>query len=137
MKKTLWALATFLTFSFVNVLHAEVIVQPPDLEPGDQYRLIFTTSQRRDATSRDIDVYNDFVQSAADSSPQLAALGIEWRVMAQTPAVSLRDNSMTRFDEQDLGLPVYRVDGQLFVPRLPLFLGYYWLNFESRSQRIR
>ena len=70
-------------------------MQPLDLEPGDQYRLIFTTSQRRDATSSDIGVYNDFVQSVANSSPELAALGVEWRAIGWTSKVSALENTST------------------------------------------
>ena len=36
--------------------------------PGDQYRLAFYTSEKRDATSTDINDYNAFVQSVAASS---------------------------------------------------------------------
>ena len=105
-------LAVFFSINFVD---AAIIIPPPGLGPGDQYRLIFTTSQRRDATSSDIGVYNDFVQSVADSSPELAALGLEWSAIGRTASVNAMDNTMTNFTDDDLGLPVYRVDGELWA----------------------
>ena len=63
---------------------AEIIIPPPDLRPADQYRLIFLTSGIRDATSTDIEDYNAFVQQHANASPELAALGVEWKAAAST-----------------------------------------------------
>ena len=65
--------------------------------------------------SSDINVYNDFVQSVADSSPDLAALGIEWRALASTTTVEAIDNTMTHFTDENPGLPFFRVDGGRFV----------------------
>ena len=102
------ALAAFVIISFANFLDAQVVSQPPELEPGDEYRLIFTTSQRRDATSDDINVYNEFVQSVADSSPELAALGLEWRAVGWTSSVNAIDNTLAIFTEEDPGLPIVK-----------------------------
>ena len=63
---------------------------PVGLNPGDTYQLAFVTSTRRDATSFDIDDYNDFVQAAADT----AALGGVWKAIASTPFVDARDNAV-------------------------------------------
>ena len=116
MKTIHWLSALMALFTLANLVEAEVIIPPQGLEPGDQYRLIFTTSERRDATSRNIDDYNDFVQSVADSSPELAALDSEWRALASTVAVDAVDNGMLTFTRSDPGIPIYRVDGELFVP---------------------
>ncbi len=94
----------------------EVVLIPPDLGPGDQYRLIFTTSSRHDAISTDIEVYNDFVQSVADSAPVVGSWDLEWRAIAGTDTVAARDNASINH-EVDVSVPVYRVDGEPFVPR--------------------
>ena len=107
---------TFLAvFAVLNSVDAEIIIPPPRLGPGDQYRLIFTTSQRRDATSSNIGVYNDFVQSLADASPELAALGVEWKALASTSAVDAIDNAKLTFTDADPGVPIFRVDGESFI----------------------
>ena len=121
MKTIHWLSALMALFSFSQSVEAEIIIPPPGLEPGEQYRLIFTTSQRRDATSRDIDDYNNFVQSVADSSPELAALDLEWRALASTSTVDAIDNAMLTFTRSEPGLPIYRVDGELFVPDYQAF----------------
>ena len=95
-----------------SVCHAQVILQPEGLEPGDQYRLIFTTSAKRDATSSNIEDYNNFVQSVADSSPEVATWGLEWKAIASTPTVDAVTNTGTDWRVED-GVPIYRVDGAL------------------------
>lgn len=102
-------LSIFLFLSVVGQSFAnDLVLQPTDLEPGDQYRLLFTTSAVRDATSSDIDDYNDFVQSVADAAPVVGSWGIEWRAVAQTRRVSGRDNTGIQPDDP---LPTYRIDG--------------------------
>ncbi len=89
---------------------AQVIRQPVDLAPGDQYRLMFTTSTTRDATSTNIEDYNSFVQSVADAAPEVGSWGLTWRVVASTKDVDAIDNTATDF-ETDAGVPIYRIDG--------------------------
>lgn len=94
-----------------------LLLQPPGLEPGDQYRLMFLTSRSRDATSPDIDVYNAFVQQVADDAPVVGSWGLHWSVVGSTEAVNARANTDT--DDGDgtngFGVPIYRLDGVLLV----------------------
>ncbi len=101
-----------LLLGIASICDAQLVLQPEGLEPGDQYRLIFTTSQKRDATSANIDDYNNFVQSVADSSPEVAAWGLEWRAIVSTPTVDAVGNTGTDWRVED-GIPIYRVDGAL------------------------
>ena len=96
--------------------HAQVVdlvLQPPGLDRGDQYRLIFVTSQQRDALSTNIDDYNQFVQSVADASPVVGSWGLDWKAIASTDAVDARDN--VNANANDEVLPVFRVDGSVFA----------------------
>lgn len=77
---------------------------------GDQYRLIFVTSERRDATSGDIEDYNQFVQSVADAAPVLGKWNLEWKAMISTATVDAADN-IGHIDGRDTLFPVYRLDG--------------------------
>lgn len=98
---------------------ADLVRQPNGLQVGDQYRLLFTTSESRDATATEIEVYNEFVQSVADASPVVGDWGLEWKAVARTPATTAWGNSGTdpaengldRIPEEDR-IPVYRVDGE-------------------------
>ena len=71
--KTLVLLLAVAVAGIASRSDAAIITVPPGLNPGDTYRLVFVTSLTRDAVSSDIGVYNDFVSTAAASSPDLAA----------------------------------------------------------------
>ena len=66
---------------------------PTCLSPGDSYRIIFVTSDRRDATSSNIGTYNNFVQTQANLNPDL--VGITFRALASTDATNARTNTDT------------------------------------------
>ncbi len=59
------ALATLVTASAAQ---AALVVVPPGLNPGDQYRLVFVTDGTRDATSTNINDYNNFVTTQVTGS---------------------------------------------------------------------
>ena len=101
-----------LILGVASICDAQLVLQPEGLEPGDQYRLIFTTSQKRDATSSNIEDYNNFVQSVTDSSPEVASWGLDWKAIVSTPSVDAVDNTGTDWRGED-GVPIYRVDGAL------------------------
>jgi uncharacterized protein (TIGR03382 family) len=86
---------------------AAVIVAPPGLSLGDHYRLIFVTLNSRNATSSNIDDYNQFVTQAASSVAALQALGATWTAIASTSTVSALTNIGSS------SLPIYRLDGLL------------------------
>ena len=100
--------AIFLCLTSLAVLAGEakatVVLQPPDLNPGDPYRLILVTSGMTQALSPDIDYYNDFVDGYGD-----AVLASDWRAIGSTMLVNARDNTGTTGSG---GVPLYRLDGQ-------------------------
>lgn len=79
-------------------------------ELGDQYRLLFLTSATTDATSSDIETYNEFVQGVADA----ADLGGTWKVVASTEDVDAIDNTATD-PATEVGVPVFLMDGSSLV----------------------
>ena len=81
-----------------------VVTVPTDLNPGDQYRLVFVTNGTRDAQSTDIADYNAFVTDQANLSTELAALGTNWSVIGSTSTVSARVNTGT---DGSGGVPIY------------------------------
>lgn len=81
-----------------------VVTVPTDLNPGDQYRLVFVTNGARNALSTDIADYNDFVTAQANLSTELAALGTTWFAIGSTSTVSARDNTGT---DAGGGVPIY------------------------------
>lgn len=95
---------------FPTVALPQVVTIPAGLRSGDRYRLIFTTSAGRDATSANIADYDAFVTAAANAVPPLSALRASWRAIISTPTI----NAIDRVGS--LSSPIYRVDGVLFSP---------------------
>jgi hypothetical protein len=89
---------------------ADIVIPPADLNPGDQYRLVFITSGTHTAVSNDISDYNSFVnaQAALVSVAGFPASG--WKAIASTESIDARDNTATNPSDGD-GYPIYRVDG--------------------------
>lgn len=85
------------------------MVDPPGLNPGDQFRYVFVTSTERDALSTSIADYNAFVNAAASNNANLA--GINFNVIGSTETVDAIDNTGTNAAGDDV--PIYMLDGTL------------------------
>jgi hypothetical protein len=81
---------------------------PPGLNPGDQFRLVFVTSTTRDATSKDINVYDQFVTNSANAAglDNFEGLPVTWRVLGSTWSF----DAIVRLPASSP--PIYRLDGQ-------------------------
>ncbi|MEM1026836.1 MAG: hypothetical protein AAGJ38_02015 [Planctomycetota bacterium] len=93
------------------------LTPPPGLNPGDPYRIAFVTSDSFLTTAESIDIadYNQVATAAANSQPDLVALGTNWFALVSvpgTPPISAKENSGTD-DTPDgtTGVPIFRVDG--------------------------
>lgn len=98
--------AVTLLVGMTTDLWAGFIPLPADLEPGDQYQLVFVTGAVRDATSGDISDYNDFVQAAADAAGIGTTVDLGWRAIGSTRDDNARNNA-------PVSAPVYRLDSVL------------------------
>ncbi len=85
---------------------------PSGLSLGNQYRLVFTTSGTRDATSTNIDDYNTFVTTQANQSSALTALGTTWTAIVSTFSTNALTNTSTDPSPSGVtGVPIYLVSG--------------------------
>ena len=85
---------------------------PTGLVVGDQFRLLFLSSTKQDATLSDIADYNAFVQNrAAAGHPDIQAHNSGFRVVGCTQAVHARANTDTRYTNADKGVPIYWLNG--------------------------
>ncbi|MFM6060461.1 MAG: PEP-CTERM sorting domain-containing protein, partial [Microcystis aeruginosa] len=108
------ALATLVTS---GAAQAALVVVPPGLNPGDQFRLVFVTDGTRNATSTNINDYNTFVTNQVTGSAlatQLTTAGfnlgtITWKAIGSTSAVSAKVNTGTDGSQPDV--PIYLIDG--------------------------
>jgi hypothetical protein len=69
---------------------AAPILTPPGLNPGDEFRIVFISSQRRDATSSDISDYDTFIADLAAAAGLTSYFGVPvtWQALGSTSAVS-------------------------------------------------
>jgi hypothetical protein len=105
----LLTMSSFLVVAlFAGPVTASPVTVPLGLNPGDNYRLVFATAGVTTAASSDIGYYNTFVTTQANSSPELAALGVAWYAIGSTTNISAFDNIGGNFVE-----PIYRLNGDL------------------------
>ena len=83
---------TIVVMGLTSCLDAGVITVPPNLHPGDKYRLAFVTSDDLDFWSINIVDYNAFVTTEANKNPALAVLGTTWAVIGSTDSTSAITN---------------------------------------------
>lgn len=89
---------------------------------GDQYRLVFISSERVDPTKssfgsmNDIATWNAIAQSFANKS-NLNLGKANWKVIGSTKDVDARDNTQTNPALNGLGHPIMLIDGSTIVAR--------------------
>ena len=90
----------------------ELLPEGVDWKPGDRFRLMFITSETRDAHSPRIQDYNRFVQeSAAAGHDEIQPYSSGFRVVASTAAIDALDNTGMNWSGEARGLPVYWLKG--------------------------
>lgn len=104
-----------LLFQFVSAdCLAQPAFQPPGLNAGDQYRIVFATSEKINGQSADIADYNAFVQlQAASSDSPVFSIADEFSAVVSTATVDARDNTSTNDLNGDPSVPIYTAFGDL------------------------
>ena len=91
---------------------ADWALTPEGLSAGDEFRLLFLTSTKRDATSSDIDDYNTFVRTrAAAGHAGIQDYSQGFYAVASTADDDARDNTETTYTASDKGVPIYWLGG--------------------------
>lgn len=117
MKRTTTTLALLAAIILLPVAaRGGITTVPAGLNPGDQYRLVFVTTNLKygpnngiEGSYSDIEIYNQEVSNAANAVPELADLGTEWKVIGSTSAVNARQNTNT--DPILGGVPIFLLNG--------------------------
>ena len=108
---------------------------PPGLNAGDEFRLLFVTSEGTDAESSDIADYNAFVQAAAAKDALLRPYGGAFRALGSTEAVDARANTDTG-TATGVGVPIYWLNGPRAADNyLDLYDGSWDHRDPGRNQR--
>ena len=83
-------------------------LKPTGLVLGDQFRLIFLSSTKRDGSATDIATYNTFIQTrAAAGHTDIQAYSDGFTVVGCTADIDARDNTGTT----GVGVPIYWLNG--------------------------
>ena len=80
---------------------AHAVVVPVGLNAGDPYHLVFVTQNGHDAVSRNVSVYNQFVNDEAALNPSLTGTdeGVQWFAVATVYLNNARDNAVVGAEE--------------------------------------
>ena len=98
------------------------LIPSSSLKAGDSFRLLFVTSDTRDANSSNIDDYNRFVQNAAARNELLKNFSGRFRALASVWGVHAIDNSGTR----GTGVPIYWLESAKAADNYPDFYDGSW-----------
>ena len=111
-KVTAGAQATAVVSLLDNDIPAASSLVPAGVSAGNGFRLLFVTSDTRDARSTDIDDYNTFVQNAAASGhADIQPFSSLFRALASTLSVSALDNTATNHTTAEPGVPIFWLAG--------------------------
>ena len=90
------------------VVPADWSLKPTAVAAGDQFRLLFLSSTKRNGSSTDIATYNTFVQErAAAGHADIRTYSAGFRAVGCTSDVDARDNTRTT----GTGVPIYWLNG--------------------------
>ncbi len=85
------AMLTYGSFQDVALAGGVVIQTPVGLQGSDQFRIIFVTPGTIQATSSDINTYNNFVNSQA-AGATYNGVAVHWSAIVSTDTTNARDN---------------------------------------------
>ncbi|MDE0479763.1 MAG: hypothetical protein OXI13_09060, partial [Gammaproteobacteria bacterium] len=109
-------------------------LKPSGLGRGDEFRLLFLTSEKGAATSGSISHYNKFVQDSAEdlvtSRPAIRTHASKFRVVGSTLSVSARSNTSTTGSG---GPPIYWVGGAKVADNYGDFYDGNWDSYAARN----
>jgi hypothetical protein len=93
---------------------ADLMLVPPGLHPGDQFRVVFLSSATRDALSPNIADYDQFITNLAVAAGIDTYIGspVTWQALGSTATVDAVD----RLPKSFASPPLYRLDGGLVAP---------------------
>jgi hypothetical protein len=83
------------------------------LDVGDKYRVLFTTSTTRDATSSNIADYNSFVSANAIDGTITKSLGLTWTALASTAATNAQVNTGIFNDDRSNTVTMFNTNGDI------------------------
>ncbi len=97
MKTTLTALTLVVGLWAAGPAAAGPVTTPAGLNPGDQFRVLFVSSAKRDATSVNIADYDTFVANLASAAGlTYNGASLTWHALVSTPTVEANSSARLR-----------------------------------------
>ena len=110
-------------------------LKPSAIGPGDQFRLIFVSSSKRNATASAISTYDTHVQSAAASGHSaIQSFSSQFKALGCTASVDARDHTSTTYTTSDKGVPIYWVNGGKVADDYEDFYDGNWDNNTPKEE---
>ena len=98
--------------SIVVTVPSDWSLKPTGLAVGDQFRLLFLSSTKRDGSSSDIADYHAFIQTrAAAGHADIRTYSTGFRAVGCTADTDARDTTYTTYTSTDKGVPIYWLNG--------------------------
>ena len=108
-------------------------LKPTGLGAGDEFRLIFLSSTKRDASSTDIADYNTFIQNlAAAGHAAIQTYNSGFTVVGCTQDTDARDNTNTT----GTGVPIYWLNGAKIAADYADFYDGEWDDEANPKKRV-
>ena len=102
---------------------------PDGLGAGDEFRMLFLSSRRHDATSSRIVDYNILIKNLADAGhADIQPYKAFFRVIGCTRTVDARDNTKTTYTDSNKGVPIYWLGGAKVADDYEDFYDGGWTN---------
>ena len=102
---------------------------PDGLGAGDEFRMLFLSSERHDATSSRIVDYNIFIKNLADAGhADIQPYKAFFKVIGCTSTVDARDNTKTTYTDSNKGVPIYWLGGPKLADDYEDFYDGGWTN---------
>ena len=113
---------------------------PGGSEIGDQFRLLFITSTKRNASSTNIADYDTFVQDrVAAGHAKIQEFSSKFKVLGSTSSVNAIDHTGTTWTEMEKGVRIYWLrttpgNGAKVADNYKDFYGTMWGNFQNNNR---
>ena len=104
---------------------------PDGFGPGEQFRLLFATSETRNAASSSIADYDAFVrEQAAQGHASIRSRSSKFRAVGSTAGFGARGHTGTT----DAGVPIYYLNGEKIADNYNDFYDGSWDSVETRDE---
>ena len=119
------------TLLSVKVLPTWSLV-PDGLGVGDKFRLLFISSEHRNASPSNIATYNTWIQDrAANGHTDIQDYSDTFRAVGSTEDMDARDNTGTTYTSSDKGIAIYWLNGAKAADEYEDFYDEDWDEEES------